>query len=112
MADPRFYRNKGPFTLRELAEIGQCEIRRGDPTLSIRDVAPLSEADSMCLGVLHNTKYHTLLEDTKAAVCVLTEDMAGGGPQPPSLLFLKKPPPADAPLSSALFPKKKKTKQK
>src|SRR3989338_5774314 len=107
MADPRFYRNKGPCTLQELAVIGQCEIRRGDQTLSLHDVAPLDEADSTCIGVLHNTKYHALLESTKASACILAEEMVARAPEHLALLVAKYPQRSYALIANAFYPKGK-----
>ena len=108
MADPRFYKKKGPFTLEELAKIGQCEIHRGDPALLIHDVAPLNEADATCIGVLHNTKYQALLQDTKALACVLGEEMADRAPKNMALLVAKYPHRSFAMIATAFYPQEKK----
>lgn len=108
MADPRFYRKKGPFTLQELVEIGQCELRCGDPTLAIHDVAILEEADSTCLTYVDHTKYRQLLEDTKAAACILPEEMVQHAPQHLALLVAKYPRRARAYVVNAFYPKEKK----
>lgn len=108
MADPRFYRKKGPFNLQELAEIGQCELRCGDPTLSIHDVAILNEADSTCLTRVDSTKYHQLLKDTKAGACVLSEEMVEKAPEQLALLVSKYPRRAYALIANAFYSQEKK----
>lgn len=108
MADPRFFKKKGPFTLEELAEIGQCEIYRGDPTLLIHDVASLNEADTTCIGVLYNTKHHALLQDTKALACILGEEMVDRAPQNTALLVAKYPHRSFAMIATAFYPQEKK----
>lgn len=108
MADPRFFKKKGPFTLEQLAEIGQCEIYRGDSTLLIHDVASLNEADTACIGVLYNTKYHALLQNTKALACVLGEEMADRAPKSMALLVAKYPHRSFAMIAAAFYPQEKK----
>jgi UDP-3-O-[3-hydroxymyristoyl] glucosamine N-acyltransferase len=108
MADPRFFKKKGPFTLEQLAKIGQCEIYRGDPALLIHDVAPLNEADASCIGVLHNTKYQALLQDTKALACILGEEMADRAPKNMALLVAKYPHRSFAMIATAFYPQEKK----
>jgi UDP-3-O-[3-hydroxymyristoyl] glucosamine N-acyltransferase len=108
MADPRFFKKKGPFTLQQLAEIGQCEIRRGDPALLIHEVANLNEADETCIGVLYKTKYHTLLEKTKASACILNEEMAERAPKNMALLVAKYPHRSFALIATAFYPREKK----
>lgn len=111
MADPRFFKKKGPFTLQQLAEIGQCDVRQGDPALLIHDVAPLNEADETCIGVLYKTKYYTLLENTKAAACILNEEMVDRAPKNTALLVAKYPHRSFALIASAFYPKEKKAAQ-
>lgn len=108
MADPRFFKKKGPFTLEQLAMIGQCEIYRGDPALLVHDVAPLKEADATCIGGLHNTKYQALLQDTKALACVLGEEMADRAPENMALLVAKYPHRSFAMIATAFYPPEKK----
>ncbi|MBL8676981.1 MAG: UDP-3-O-(3-hydroxymyristoyl)glucosamine N-acyltransferase, partial [Alphaproteobacteria bacterium] len=108
MADPRFFKKKGPFTLEQLAEIGQCEIYRGDSTLLVHDVAPLNEADTTCIGVLYNTKYQALLQDTKALACILGEEVVDRAPKNIALLVTKYPHRSFAMIAAAFYPQEKK----
>ena len=51
MADPRFFDNKGPFTIAELAlRAGEDAVVQGDGTLSVVDVAPLDVAAGVYLS--------------------------------------------------------------
>ena len=58
MADPRFFRRKGPFTLGRLAEITGAALSEGaDPAKEMTDVAPLGAAGPDELSFLDNRKY-------------------------------------------------------
>lgn len=107
MADPRFYKNKGPFTLAELAAYGECEVKRGDPSLLIHDVAPLNEADSSCVSVFHNAKYSEMLFETKAVACILSEGMMPKAPNQVALLVSKYPYRSYALIANAFYPMEK-----
>ncbi len=108
MADSRFYKRKGPFTLAELAAIGNCEVSRGDLSLSIHDVAPLNEADGAAIGVFYNTKYHEMLSNTKASACIIAEENIDRAPDHLPLLIAKYPHRSFALIASAFYPPEKK----
>ena len=80
MPDSRFYKRNGPFTLASLAEYGQCDIGRGDPTLILTDVAPLDRAESSHIALCRSGKYAEALATTKASACILPAD-GGKGPK-------------------------------
>ncbi|HUX78977.1 MAG TPA: UDP-3-O-(3-hydroxymyristoyl)glucosamine N-acyltransferase [Alphaproteobacteria bacterium] len=107
MADIRFYKKKGPFTLAELAAYGQCEVGRGDPTLLINDVAPLDRAEMSCISHFGNAKYSDTLITTKASACVLAEHMAEKAPSHLALLVAKYPHRSYALIANAFYPKEK-----
>ena len=109
MADPRFHKKKGPFTLQQLADIGQCEVKQGDPALLIHDVANLNDANETSIGVLYNTKYHTLLQETNATACILNEEMVERAPKSLALLVAKYPHRSFALISTAFYPPEKKS---
>jgi len=44
MADPRFFKNVGPFTLGQLAEMTGSELQGGDAGYQVADVATLDQA--------------------------------------------------------------------
>jgi UDP-3-O-[3-hydroxymyristoyl] glucosamine N-acyltransferase len=108
MTDPRFYKNKGPFTLAELAGYGQCEIERGDPSLLIKDVAPLDGAETACIGYFNNPKYAETLTTTKASACILSKEMVELAPSPLALLVTKYPYRSYALIGSAFYPRQQK----
>jgi UDP-3-O-[3-hydroxymyristoyl] glucosamine N-acyltransferase len=108
MADPRFHKKKGPFTLAQLAEYGQCEVGRGDPSLLIEDVAPLDGAKERCIGLFNNTKYLDALETTKALACIVSADLAKHVPSHLPFLVAKYPYRSYALIATAFYPKEKK----
>lgn len=107
MTDSRFYQKKGPFTLSELAKFGQCNIKRGEPSLFIEDVAPLDEAGPSCIGVFHNAKYIEALGNTKASACILSEEAASRAPEHLALLVSKFPYRSYALIASAFYPQER-----
>ncbi len=104
MTDPRFYNNKGPFTLSQLAEIGECEITRGDPSTLIHDVAPLNLADSKCISVFHNKKYFEMLGSSKTGACILDEQSIQKAPNDSALLVSKYPTKSYALIAATFYP--------
>ncbi len=56
MADPRFFRVAGPFSLKRLAEICGAEIGGADPAMTVDDVAPLDQAGPRHVSFLDNKR--------------------------------------------------------
>ncbi len=108
MADPRFHKKKGPFTLAQLAEYGQCDLGRGDPSLLIDDVAPLDGAAERCISLFNNTKYLDALETTQASACILSADVVAKTPDHLALLIATYPHRAYALIANVFYPKERK----
>jgi UDP-3-O-[3-hydroxymyristoyl] glucosamine N-acyltransferase len=104
MPDLRFYKRKGPFTLADLAKVGQCEIGRGDPALVITDVAPLNMAEPSYIALCRSRKYLEVLENTKASACILPAELAEIAPPHLALLIAKYPHRAFALIATAFYP--------
>jgi UDP-3-O-[3-hydroxymyristoyl] glucosamine N-acyltransferase len=104
MADPRFHKNNGPFTLGELAQQGQCEVGRGDPQLVLTDIAPLDLADSSHLALCRSAKYIPALEKTRASACVLPPELIERAPPHIALLVAKYPHRTFALIANAFYP--------
>lgn len=107
MADPRFYKKTGPFTLSDLAVYGQCEIGRGDLALLITDVAPLDIAEPSHIALCRSAKYLKSLENTKASACILPPEMAEKAPNHLAILIAKYPHRAFALIATAFYPEEK-----
>lgn len=105
MADPRFFKNYGPFTLGELAEQGNAKIANpldGDRMLS--DVAPLDLAGAGDVSFLDNRAYRELAKTTKAGACVVSEKDAEMFPEHTALLYSPQPYASYAKIAQAFYP--------
>ncbi|MBA3813876.1 MAG: UDP-3-O-(3-hydroxymyristoyl)glucosamine N-acyltransferase [Alphaproteobacteria bacterium] len=107
MADPRFYKKNGPFTLADLAKVGQCDIGRGDPALLMTDVASLNKAESSHIALCRSGKYVHALENSKASACILPVEMAEKAPPHLAILIAKYPHRSFALISAAFYPEQK-----
>ncbi len=72
MPDPRFFKKKGPFSVKEIAEKFSCEVI-GNKGLMIQDIATLENAMEGDLSFLHNSKYTKQMAHTKASACIIDE---------------------------------------
>ncbi len=78
MADPRFYDNRGPFRLADLAARVQAEVASGaDGAAEIFDVATLEGAGARHLAFCAGKSSAKSLEQTHAGFCLIGLDMAG-----------------------------------
>ncbi|MEL6962461.1 MAG: LpxD N-terminal domain-containing protein, partial [Pseudomonadota bacterium] len=75
MADQRFFRLRGPFSLAELASLADARLEQGDASKQIRDVAALDAAAEGHVTFLDNPKYIDQAKHTKADACVIRQDM-------------------------------------
>ena len=57
MADARFFRTAGRFSLGALASLAEARLVGGDPDAVITDVAPLEHAARDQIAFLDNTRY-------------------------------------------------------
>ena len=81
MPDSRFYKNKGPFTLKQISDFLGIPLSFGDDlNQKISDVATLQTATTNDLACYHNYKYQDALQTTKAAVCIIAEDLVDHRP--------------------------------
>lgn len=88
MADPRFYDNRGPFTLAALREHGQCAVPDGaDGAKLIHDVASLAAAGPGHLAFFDGPRARGDFLATKAGWC-LVKAKAAGEPHPAHTVLL------------------------
>jgi UDP-3-O-[3-hydroxymyristoyl] glucosamine N-acyltransferase len=118
MTDARFFPNVGPFSLRKLQEITECEvaIANGDGTHSavdhatleqqIVDVAPLDRASSEHLSFLDNAKYIEVFRQSRAGFCLLRPKQAEAAPKGMVLLLTADPYRCYALIAQAFYPRK------
>ena len=92
MADPRFFRAAGPFTVAELARLTGAEIGgAGNEALSLDDVAPLDTANATQVTFLANPKYAPAFERTKAGAAFVHPDQVHRAPAGMTLLVTTNP---------------------
>lgn len=105
MADPRFFKKAGPFTLADIARISGAEI--SDPSAAGRvfdDVAALQDADETKLSFLDNKKYLPHFRDTKAGACFVRPEVVSLAPAGVVCLVHKNPYKAYALAAQAFYP--------
>jgi UDP-3-O-[3-hydroxymyristoyl] glucosamine N-acyltransferase len=104
MADPRFFDNKGPFTVAQLVEIAaDGAVAKGDQSLSITDVAPLDVAGEGQISFLDNRKYVSAFENSNASACVVAPDFEDRAPDGMVLIVTPKPYRAYARIAHAFY---------
>lgn len=92
MADPRFFRNAGPFSLKDIAEVAGAEIAASvDETLMIDDVMPLQSASANHVSFLDNKKYKDEFTASSAGACIVAPEMATIAPDGMALLITPQP---------------------
>ena len=92
MADPRFFSNAGPFSLRDIArECGGDVDSAADTERMITDVAPLQTAGSEQLTFLDNPKYARYLSECQAGACILHQKHADKLPAKTAAIFSDNP---------------------
>ncbi len=109
MIDPRFYENRGPFTLVKLCEIGGCSLSGKDKSIGnrkINGVAPLNTAGSEEISFLDNPKYLETFKLTKAGACIIHEKHQHHAPADVALLISNNPYLSFAMVTDAFHPVK------
>lgn len=105
MADPRFFKVAGPFTLGRLAEITGSQLSdESAASREVSDVAALQDADGMKLSFLDNRKYLPAFKTTKAGACIVKPDFAAQAPAGVVCLINKNPYKAYALAAQAFYP--------
>lgn len=105
MADPRFFVNRGPFDLAELATIGQAELLDSSTAnLKIADVAPLETAGPADISFLDNRRYVDAFVASTAGACVVAPGHVDRAPPGMALLVTAQPYRAYARIATAFYP--------
>lgn len=104
MADQRFFRLCGPFSLAELASLADAELRGGDPARLISDVATLEHAGTEHVSFLFNAKYAGQAGQTKAGACLIREEQAKYLPSGIPALVTDEPYRGYARVAAAFYP--------
>ena len=105
MADPRFFKVAGPFSLKELAEICGAEIGGGgDPDVTFAEVAPLDRAGPTHVSFLDNRRYVGQFRISAAGACIIAAKYAEQAPAGMALLISSNPYRAYALVAQAFYP--------
>jgi UDP-3-O-[3-hydroxymyristoyl] glucosamine N-acyltransferase len=104
MADPRFYRNAGPFSAARLAELTGSEVSGDDPDREFHDVAPLQNASADQVSFIDNPKYLDAFRVTEAGAVVVHPDRKDMAPKGCLLLLNSDPYRAYAIIASTFYP--------
>ena len=105
MADPRFFHRHGPFTLADLARIGEATLHNPDSGgKEILDIGTLTEAGPDQISFLDNRKYAAAFSQTKAGACVVAPRDAETSPVGCSLLVSDAPYRSFALIVQAFYP--------
>lgn len=109
MVDASFFNNYGPFSLDEIASIGQCQVILPDINIDkkailIEGVASLNDACHNEVSFFNNTKYLDLLLKTKAGFIIVEEKYRKYIPQNIIILLSSNPYKSFALISQAFYP--------
>lgn len=104
MADSRFHKNFGPYTIGDIADHAQCHVDEKYTDIKISDVASLSSASENQLTFLDNIKYKVDLSKTKATACILSTSMAKEAPKNLICLVSDKPYKSYAKVAQLFYP--------
>jgi UDP-3-O-[3-hydroxymyristoyl] glucosamine N-acyltransferase len=105
VADSRFFRKDGPFTLAALAAACGGELQdKGKADLLIDDVAPLDSAGPGQISFLDNKKYVEQFTQSRAAACLAHPDMAERAPAGMALILCQDPYRAYAMVAARFYP--------
>lgn len=105
MADPRFFKVAGPFTVGDLAAIsGATPAEGADLEHMVHDVAPLDAAGPEHLSFLDNRRYVDAFAVSRAGACLVHPDFAGRAPAGMAVLVSRAPYKAYALAAQAFYP--------
>lgn len=105
MADARFFDNKGPFRLSDLAERSSASLAPGvDGDLLAHDVAPLDRAGANEISFLDNRKYIETFSKSAAGACIARAEHVEKAPVGMALLLSEQPYHAYALVAAAFYP--------
>ena len=108
MPDSRFFKKAGAFTLKQLAEIGGCDLfKQEDAEKTVDNVNSLHDATSSDISFLLSKKYIGDLEKTKAGACIVHPDFVTSAPEGTAVLVSKEPYRSYGLIAAAFYPAEK-----
>jgi len=110
MPDPRFYKREGPFSLRQLAEIGGCIFDTDcDGDQVVKDVAGLSTACHEDVSFFADSKRIDDLNQSSCGVCVVSQEFTEKLPEGCTALISDSPQAAFARIATAFYLDRRRT---
>src|SRR5574337_1633432 len=110
MADPRFFKLQGPFTVGQIAAISKAELAdESQAERVISDVAPLETASAEHLSFLDNKLYVEAFAATRAGACIVAAEHKDRAPAGIALLVSPSPYRSYALAAQAFYPPAKAT---
>ena len=104
MADPRFFNNTGPFSLKQLANFSGAKIYSNNTyDRKFVDVKPLQNAEYNHVSFLDNKLYRKVFQKSRAGVCIVHQDMKNLAPSSMILLISSNPYKAYAKIASEFY---------
>jgi UDP-3-O-[3-hydroxymyristoyl] glucosamine N-acyltransferase len=92
MADPRFFKKNGSFTLKQLADYSEGKLfNEQDSGIVIEDVSPIETAGKGHITFLQNPKYIKKFKATKAGACVINNRHIDIAPKGVALIISEDP---------------------
>ncbi len=107
MADMRFFKKAGPFTLEEIADFSGAIIASDNSKIAkckYTDVAPLTDATSKDISFFENKKYLQQFKKTNAGACFVREEFVGFSPDSMVCLVSNNPYKSYALAASMFYP--------
>jgi UDP-3-O-[3-hydroxymyristoyl] glucosamine N-acyltransferase len=105
MADSRFFRRAGPYSLEALAKLSGARLADpADGSRMIEDIAPLETAGRADLTFLDNRKYTEAFKRSGAGAAFVVEALAPRAPKGMALLVSREPYKAFAFAAQAFYP--------
>ncbi|KZB67937.1 UDP-3-O-(3-hydroxymyristoyl)glucosamine N-acyltransferase [Thalassospira lucentensis] len=105
MADPRFFKRKGPFSVQEIADLTGAElVNAPDPSRRFGDVSPLQNADASILSFFDNRKYLDAFVSSSAGGCFVRPEFVDRAPADMVLFTTSDPYRAYAKAATAYYP--------
>src|SRR5271154_1674203 len=105
MADPRFFRRAGPFSLSDLAGRAGANLAPGADTKAlIADVAILESAGPDQITYFADPRYVLDFAASRCGACITTAEFAGRAPHGAAVLIAAEPRAAFAAVARAFYP--------
>jgi UDP-3-O-[3-hydroxymyristoyl] glucosamine N-acyltransferase len=105
MADTRFFKVAGPFSIDQLAEISGSKIGGNTTrTATFSDILPLSGATNSDVSFIDNRRYVDDFFNTQAGAILVSADLVDQAPSDAALLIMDNPYLGYAKLTQAFYP--------